>query len=107
MQRITFRAACYHFAATLILVSTAGMAVPRAGAQTPTLTVDAAANVAITAQPASQTVVVGQSATLTVAATGSAAGLEDGNDCEALATTRSSSSNSTSTVSASFVPSRC
>ncbi|HUO28080.1 MAG TPA: immunoglobulin domain-containing protein, partial [Bryobacteraceae bacterium] len=38
-----------------------------------TLTVDAAANVAITAQPASQTVVVGQSATLTVAATGSPA----------------------------------
>jgi beta-galactosidase len=36
-----------------------------------TLTVDAAINVAITTQPASQTVVVGQSATLTVAANGS------------------------------------
>ncbi|MGA9670542.1 MAG: fibronectin type III domain-containing protein [Terracidiphilus sp.] len=38
-----------------------------------TLTVDAAANVAITTQPASQTVVVGQAATLTVVATGSPA----------------------------------
>ncbi|MGA3010127.1 MAG: fibronectin type III domain-containing protein [Terracidiphilus sp.] len=38
-----------------------------------TLTVAAAANVAITTQPGSQTVVVGQSATLTVAATGSPA----------------------------------
>jgi beta-galactosidase len=37
------------------------------------LTVDAAANVAITTQPASQTAVVGQSATLTVATTGSPA----------------------------------
>ena len=36
-----------------------------------TLTVDAAVNVAITTQPVAQTVVVGQSATLTVAATGS------------------------------------
>lgn len=36
-----------------------------------TLTVDAAAGVAITTQPAAQTVVVGQSATFTVAATGS------------------------------------
>ena len=36
-----------------------------------TLTVDAAANVAITTSPASQSVVVGQAATLTVAATGS------------------------------------
>jgi beta-galactosidase len=36
-----------------------------------TLTVDASAGVAITAQPAAQTVVVGQSATFTVAATGS------------------------------------
>ncbi len=36
-----------------------------------TLTVDAPAKVAITTQPASQAVVVGQSATLTVAATGS------------------------------------
>lgn len=38
-----------------------------------TLTVDAAANVAIIMQPASQTVVVGQAATLTVVATGSPA----------------------------------
>jgi len=38
-----------------------------------TLTVDAAASVAIATQPAAQTVVVGQSATLTVAATGSPA----------------------------------
>jgi hypothetical protein len=38
-----------------------------------TLTVDAAANVAITTQPASQTVVEGQPATLTVVATGSPA----------------------------------
>lgn len=38
-----------------------------------TLTVDAAAKVAITTQPASQTVVVGQTATLSAAATGSPA----------------------------------
>lgn len=38
-----------------------------------TLTVAAAANVAITTQPAAQSVIVGQSATLTVAATGSPA----------------------------------
>ena len=38
-----------------------------------TLTVDASANVAITTQPASQSAVVGQSATLTVVATGSPA----------------------------------
>ncbi len=38
-----------------------------------TLTVDAAANVAITTQPASQSTVVGQSATLSVVATGSPA----------------------------------
>ena len=38
-----------------------------------TLTVDSPANVAITTQPASQTVVVGESATLAVAATGSPA----------------------------------
>jgi Glycoside hydrolase family 44/Bacterial Ig-like domain (group 3) len=44
MQRITIRAACHHLAATLILVSVAGIAAPRADAQTPTLTVDAAGN---------------------------------------------------------------
>jgi hypothetical protein len=44
MQRITFRAACSRLAAALILLAVTGVSAPRAGAQTPTLTVDAAGN---------------------------------------------------------------
>jgi len=45
MQRITIRATCYRFAATLILFSVAvGPLAPRAHAQTPTLAVDATGN---------------------------------------------------------------
>jgi Glycoside hydrolase family 44/Bacterial Ig-like domain (group 3) len=45
MQRTTIRAACHHFAATLILFLAAiGPLAPRAAAQTPMLTVDAAGN---------------------------------------------------------------